>query len=60
MSNSISLILESGVIAQKNELGLIICKSCNEVIGTLPTDGFKKFYVVCQKCACNDNKEANK
>lgn len=61
MSYSISVTMEAGVAAQPNELGLIICKSCNEVIATLPTDGYKKFYVICRACVCNEkNKEANK
>ncbi|NOV03979.1 GapA-binding peptide SR1P [Paenibacillus planticolens] len=51
MSNSNSVTLEAGVAASKNDLGLIICKSCNHVIASLPTDGYKKFYVVCQSCA---------
>lgn len=59
MSHSVSVTIEAGIAAQSNELGLIICKSCNEVIATQPTDGYKKFYVVCQACACKENnKEA--
>ncbi|BFT71142.1 MULTISPECIES: GapA-binding peptide SR1P [Paenibacillus] len=60
MSHTISVTMEAGVAAQPNELGLIICKSCNEVLATLPTDGYKKFYVVCPGCARKDNnKEAS-
>ncbi|WP_082614664.1 GapA-binding peptide SR1P [Paenibacillus sp. Soil787] len=43
------------------DLGVIICKSCNEVIATLPTDGYKKFYGLCNSAQCLEkNKEANK
>ncbi|NRF92459.1 GapA-binding peptide SR1P [Paenibacillus frigoriresistens] len=42
------------------DLGVIICKSCNEVIATLPTDGYKKFYSLCNSSICIDkNKEAS-
>jgi hypothetical protein len=34
------------------ELGIVICKECDEVIGTLPTDGVKKIYSVCQGANC--------
>lgn len=43
MSHSVSVTIEAGIAAQSNELGLIICKSCNEVIATQPTDGYKSF-----------------
>jgi hypothetical protein len=36
----------------KNELGMVICKICNDVIYTLPTNGLKKFYSVCGKEKC--------
>ncbi|WP_161408264.1 GapA-binding peptide SR1P [Paenibacillus silvestris] len=49
--------METEIAAGQNDLGLIICKSCNEVLATLPTDGYKKFYVVCQACACKENKK---
>ncbi|SDN03379.1 SR1 protein [Paenibacillus sp. yr247] len=43
------------------DLGVIICKSCNEVIATLPTDGYKKFYSLCNSITCIEkNKEENK
>lgn len=59
MSHSIGVTMETGIAVGRNDLGLIICKSCNEVLATLPTDGYKKFYVVCQACACKENmKEA--
>lgn len=42
------------------DLGIILCKSCNEVIATLPTDGYKKFYAVCKSMACIEkNREVN-
>lgn len=58
MSNSYHVTLEA---IHPNELGVIICKSCNEVIATIPTDGYKKFYVLCNSITCLiKNKEANK
>ncbi|MCD9026111.1 GapA-binding peptide SR1P [Cohnella silvisoli] len=36
-----------------NDLGLIICKSCSQIIGTLPTNGYKKFYIVCENEQCS-------
>jgi|GEM_PF-6235000 len=35
-----------------NELGVILCKHCNAVIATLPTNGVKKFYSVCSSPIC--------
>lgn len=55
MSDSNCVML---VAVQPNELGVVICKSCNEVIATLPTDGYKKFYVLCSTCK-DQNKEAS-
>ncbi|MZQ84121.1 GapA-binding peptide SR1P [Paenibacillus sp. 5J-6] len=57
MSHPILVTMETEIAAGQNDLGLIICKSCNEVLATLPTDGYKKFYVVCQACACKENKK---
>jgi|GEM_PF-4047268 len=39
-----------------NELGILICKHCARITGTIPTNGFKKIYVVCgnEKCASGD------
>jgi len=36
----------------KNELGMVICKICNEVLYTLPTNRLKKFYVICNSEEC--------
>lgn len=36
----------------KLELGTVLCKSCGEVIGTLPTDGAKKIYGICAAQGC--------
>ncbi|MDD9267327.1 GapA-binding peptide SR1P [Paenibacillus sp. GCM10023248] len=55
MSDTICVTLTA---VKPNELGLVICKSCNEVIATLPTDGYKKFYVLCKACQ-DPNKEAS-
>lgn len=39
-------------IVVKNELGMVICRVCNEVMYTLPTDGVKKFPGLCEKIEC--------
>ncbi|WP_397386538.1 GapA-binding peptide SR1P [Paenibacillus roseipurpureus] len=58
MSNTNHVILET---IHRHDLGVIICKSCNEVIATLPTDGYKKFYSLCDSLNCRDtNKGAIK
>ncbi|WP_372636008.1 hypothetical protein [Cohnella sp.] len=51
-----------GVIAAgttPNDLGIVLCKYCLDMIGTLPTNGFKKLYGVCdsEKCQCENRKE---
>jgi hypothetical protein len=46
---------------QRFDLGILICKSCNEVITTLPTNGYVKFYGLCKNMTCIEkNREANK
>jgi len=36
-----------------NELGLMICKVCAQVVGSIPTNGYKKIYVVCDNDTCS-------
>jgi hypothetical protein len=36
----------------RNELGMVICRVCNKVLYTLPTNGLKKIYGVCDKAEC--------
>lgn len=36
------------------ELGTVLCKSCGDIIATLPTNGVKKMYVVCEKAECQE------
>jgi|GEM_PF-466240 len=45
--------------ASSNDLGIVLCKYCSDMIGTLPTNGFKKLYGVCdnEKCQCENRKE---
>ncbi len=45
-------MLNHDSVTTKNELGMVICKVCNEVLYTLPTNRLKKFYVVCNKEEC--------
>jgi hypothetical protein len=35
-----------------NELGVVICKVCGEVMHTLPTNGYKKISGICGKPEC--------
>lgn len=42
-----------------NDLGLIICKICSQVVGSLPTNGYKKMYVICDNENCNDHQGGN-
>ncbi|XID93735.1 pyruvate, phosphate dikinase [Paenibacillaceae bacterium WGS1546] len=45
--------------ATPNELGIVLCTICSRTIGTLPTDGYKKFYGVCgdERCRNANRKE---
>ncbi|MBR2568081.1 MAG: GapA-binding peptide SR1P [Paenibacillus sp.] len=36
----------------KNDLGTILCRYCEDVIGTLPTNNVKVMYMVCSKVEC--------
>jgi hypothetical protein len=40
-------------VGSNNELGVVICRVCNDVLYTLPTNGYKKFYSVCTKPECS-------
>ncbi|KKO52488.1 GapA-binding peptide SR1P [Paenibacillus sp. DMB20] len=37
---------------KQNELGTIVCRHCSNIIGTLPTNGVKIKYMVCEQEAC--------
>lgn len=36
------------------ELGMVLCKVCHQVLHTLPTNGVKKIYGVCDSDACKE------
>ncbi|NEW07739.1 GapA-binding peptide SR1P [Paenibacillus sp. SYP-B3998] len=57
MSNTNNIKLEA---VHQHDLGVILCKSCNEVIATLPTNGVKKFYSLCDKVVCRSNEQDGK
>ncbi len=43
-----------------NELGIVLCKYCSSMIGTLPTNGFKKLYGICDSEECQgENRKGN-
>lgn len=47
---------ENGLIdggKKELDLGVVICKRCNEVIATIPTNGTRKIYGECKEGACN-------
>jgi hypothetical protein len=55
MSNTNDVKLEA---IHRHDLGVVICKWCNKVIATLPTNGYKKIYGQCNTTACGEkNKE---
>lgn len=37
-----------------NELGMVVCRKCGEVLYTIPTNGVKKLYGACPENACKD------
>lgn len=39
---------------QGNELGMVICKVCHQLIHTLPTRGVKKIYSLCHQATCQE------
>ncbi|GGG15926.1 GapA-binding peptide SR1P [Paenibacillus abyssi] len=46
-----NMIEENGL---KNELGTIICKRCGTVFATIPTNGYKLIYGICQNDNCQE------
>lgn len=50
--------LISGVNS-KHDLGMVICKICNKVISTLPTNGVTKIYGVCTDRECIEKAKEN-
>ncbi|MGU3471431.1 GapA-binding peptide SR1P [Paenibacillus sp. D51F] len=36
------------------EYGFVLCKHCNEIMYTLPTNGVKTFYGVCESLNCRE------
>jgi hypothetical protein len=49
MSDTGSMI---SIVDSKHELGMVICKVCNKVVDTLPTNGVTKIYGVCKDIEC--------
>ncbi|MFC4776222.1 GapA-binding peptide SR1P [Paenibacillus sp. GCM10023252] len=47
-SRSLTVLLS----AEGPHLGHLICKSCGDVIDTLPTSGYKKLYSTCDNEDC--------
>lgn len=38
----------------RGNYGLVLCRCCNEIIDTLPTNGFKKLYSLCESDRCRN------
>lgn len=41
------------------DMGLVICRNCEELIDTLPTDGVKIFHGLCGRETCKDTDSDN-
>ncbi|WP_217597769.1 GapA-binding peptide SR1P [Cohnella sp. GbtcB17] len=41
------------------ELGMVICKHCQQLMYTIPTNGVKKIYGVCGQEGCLETVEAS-
>lgn len=51
---------ETAVVAEKRgQLGTVICARCGEVIDTLPTNGVKTMYGLCNEADCRVRKGAD-
>lgn len=50
MRNQIDELITEYV--KENDLGTIICRYCDDIIDTLPTNGVKTKYMVCNKESC--------
>jgi len=37
------------------ELGAVLCRNCGELIGTVPTNGVKTFYGLCNNSGCDNS-----
>ncbi|MFB9327463.1 GapA-binding peptide SR1P [Paenibacillus aurantiacus] len=40
------------VYGSRENYGLVLCRHCNEIIDTLPTNGVKKLYSLCDSERC--------
>ncbi|WP_187434402.1 GapA-binding peptide SR1P [Paenibacillus methanolicus] len=40
------------VYGSRENYGLVLCRYCNEIIDTLPTNGVKKLYSLCDSDRC--------
>lgn len=43
----------AAAVAAGNELGQILCRHCGSLLGTVPTNGYKKFYGSCADDRCS-------
>ncbi|ANY74762.1 hypothetical protein BBD41_20580 [Paenibacillus ihbetae] len=50
---------EAGVAQGRQDLGLIICSGCEEMVDTIPTDGVKIIHGYCGKGECERNTAQN-
>ncbi|MFC4102843.1 hypothetical protein [Paenibacillus xanthanilyticus] len=40
------------VYGSRENYGLVLCRCCNEIIDTIPTNGIKKLYSLCDSDRC--------
>ncbi|WP_248927049.1 GapA-binding peptide SR1P [Paenibacillus hamazuiensis] len=58
ISGELSASNETGNV-QKLDLGVVICKWCNQVLTTIPTNGVTKIYGECKDGACKESNHKN-
>ncbi|WP_409341676.1 GapA-binding peptide SR1P [Paenibacillus sp. MBLB4367] len=50
MERSVSEVIQTSVT--KHQLGVILCQCCGEIIDTVPTNGVKTLYGICDDNHC--------
>ncbi|SDT01316.1 SR1 protein [Paenibacillaceae bacterium GAS479] len=45
---------QAAVVGSKLEYGLVLCRNCNEIMYTLPTNRVKRFYSLCESLNCRE------
>ncbi|OXM14070.1 GapA-binding peptide SR1P [Paenibacillus herberti] len=45
---------QAAVVGSKLEYGLVLCRNCNEIMYTLPTNRVRRFYSLCESLNCRE------